>query len=169
MRLSSLVVMIAVIFILASTGCSSKAPGTTPTATVEAFVAAMNDRDAEAILGLMSTAAIAQMDEQVAKLKSGGDGMEKMALAMLGISESELATMDGKQFLMKMLNMSFAGMEKAEKEGIEIRMDFEIGEEKINGDHATVLLTDNTKGETQELPLIKEGDVWKLGANPVGN
>lgn len=170
MRLSSLVVALALCFALASTGCSAKGPGTTPKATAQAFVAAMENRDAEAIWVLMSSKAIAQMDQDLAKLKSGEDEEAKMGLAFLGISESELATMDSKQFFVKSVNAIFSMMAEMEKAmGQKAEMNFEIGEEKINGDQATVTVTNKTQNKVKEMPLVREGGVWKFDANPVGN
>jgi hypothetical protein len=130
----------------------------------------MNDRDPEAIWGLMGSNAIAQADKDLAKLKSGEDAEGKMALAFIGISESELATMDSKQFFIKTLSNMFSMMAEMEKaSGQKAVMDFDIGEAKINGNRATVSVTNKTQGKTQELPLIKEGDVWMFDANPMGN
>jgi hypothetical protein len=142
----------------------------TPKATAEAFVAAMEKQDAEAIWGLMSSKAISQTEEGLAKLKKDEDGMTGMALGMLGISKDELATMDSKQLFMRTMKLMFAMMAEAEKEGMGDQTDFEIGEEKIDGDRATIAVTNKakTKDKTKEMQLVKEGGVWKFATNPVG-
>ncbi len=159
---------LAASLVLVSTGCGSKGPGTTPEATVEAFVAAMENKDPEAVWNLMGSSAIAEMDKGLAELKSGDDAA-KMGLAMLGINPAELETMTSKQFFIKTVNFGFNMMKEMEKEtGKKVQIDFEIGQAKINGDNATVTVTNKIQGQTQEMLLVKEGGVWKFGANPMG-
>ncbi len=140
-----------------------------PKATAEGFVAAMENRDAEAIWKLMSSNAIAQMDKDLAELKSGDDEGAKMGLAMLGINPAELETMDSKRFFIKTVNFVFSMLEAMEKEtGEKAAMDFEIGEVKIGGDRAMVSVTNKAQNKMQEMPLVKEDGVWKFDANPMG-
>lgn len=63
------------------------------------------------------------------------------------------------------------GMEMADKmkdskmkedDGTDGFKDVEVGEAKINGDEATVAVTNKKKGETVQFPLKKEGGNWKV-------
>jgi hypothetical protein len=176
MRLSGLVAVFAACFALALAGCGggdkeaagTPAVGATPQETVEAFVAGMTNKDPQAVWNLMGSKAIAKADEDLAKLKKDEDGMTEMAIGILGIGKDELATMNSEQFFVRSAKAIFGMMEEMEKEGMGNQMDFEIGEMKMDGDHATVPVTNKAQNKTKEMLLIKEGGVWRFDANPMG-
>ncbi len=58
--------------------------------------------------------------------------------------------------------MEKAGAEKKEDDGTEDFMDMEFGETKIDGDKATVSVTNKKKNETVAFPLKLEGGDWKV-------
>jgi hypothetical protein len=167
-RLSSLVAVLAVSIVFVSTGCSSKAPGTTPKATIQAYENAFNDKDPEAIWGLMSAEAIAKLDEQMAQFRSKPGGLEMTALSAMGITEADLKTMSSKDLFLKTAAWVYRNMEEAEeKTGQRFLLEFNIGESVIQGDGATVTVTQEGNNQLITMKLVKEGDVWKFGANPM--
>lgn len=80
---------------------------------------------------------------------------------------AKLCTKDSKatlDLIRKGMEMSDKLKENKAKEddGSEGFKDVEVGEAKINGDDATVAVTNKKKGETVEFPLKKEGGDWKV-------
>lgn len=54
------------------------------------------------------------------------------------------------------------GSTEVKEDGTEDFKDMVIGEAKIDGDNATVSVTNKKKNETVEFPLKKEGGAWKV-------
>lgn len=54
------------------------------------------------------------------------------------------------------------GTDKKEDDGTEDFKDMEVGEAKIDGDNATVSVTNKKKNETVAFPLKKEKGAWKV-------
>ena len=54
------------------------------------------------------------------------------------------------------------GVKTSEKDPAEDFKDMEFGDAKIDGDKATVAITNKKKNETNEIPLKKEGGDWKV-------
>lgn len=54
------------------------------------------------------------------------------------------------------------GDKTTEKDPAEDFKDMEFGDAKIDGDNATVAITNKKKNETTEIPLKKEGGDWKV-------
>ncbi len=93
---------------------------------------------------------------------------EKMAQKDID-GAAKLCTKDSKSTLdlMKKAFDAAKGMEKAgaeikEDDGTEDFKDMVFGETKIDGDKATVSVTNKKKNETFDFPLKKEGGDWKV-------
>ena len=163
-------VVLAVSLVSLSTGCGSKDPGNTPTATVQAFVQSMQDRDAEAIYNLLSGTAKAKIDEELQQMQQGLMEEQKQQLGQMGVGTDKLGTMSGKEYFIAVMDAFFKMADKmAESFGQSVEFNIDVGQETINGDKATVVTTDRSSKQVQTLELVKEGSFWYLDANPAQN
>jgi hypothetical protein len=89
-------------------------------------------------------------------LAAGKSGDKKAFMNCLQASD--------RAFMEKMEGFGAAGGDFKAPEGTT----FTVGEAKISGDTATVVVTTNEKGNvtTQELKLVKEGGAWKIDILP---
>jgi hypothetical protein len=170
MRLSSLVVALPALLALTSTGCTSKAPGTTPKASVHAFVQCMQNRDAEGIYVLLSTGTKAEIENELQQMKQGLMEDKKQKLGQIGLGPDRLAAMSGKDYFIAFMDASFKMMDAfAESFGTKMEFDFEVGQETIDGDSARVIATDRSSNKVHTFELVREGTHWFLVGNPAQN
>jgi hypothetical protein len=162
--------MLTVILALGSTGCASKAPGDTPTATVQAFVTSMQDRDAEAIYNLLSGTARAEINKELQQMQQGLMEEQKQQLGQMGVGTDKLGTMSGKEYFIAIMDAFFKMADAmAESFGTSVEFNIDVGQETINGNRAQVVTTDTNSNKVQTLELVREGSLWYLAANPAQN
>jgi hypothetical protein len=150
-------------------GCSSKAAGTTPEGTVQAFVNAFNAKDAGAIYDMLSSSGRASVEEGLKELKNATEEERAQACAFMQIDPADIDTMTGRDMFIANMTFVFNMVEAAEKMGGQTTAaSFDITDTKIEGDKATVTGVNND-GREDSIELIKEGGVWKLFNSPMAN
>jgi len=80
---------------------------------------------------------------------------------------AKLATKDSKgtmDMMKKAMDMAekMKGLDKKDEDPAEDFKNMEVGDAKIDGDNATVSVTNKKKNETVDFPLKKEGGSWKV-------
>lgn len=80
---------------------------------------------------------------------------------------AKLATKDSKgtmDMMKKAMDMAekMKGLDKKDEDPAEDFKNMEVGDAKIDGDNATVSVTNKKKNETVNFPLKKEGGSWKV-------
>ncbi|HUW59320.1 MAG TPA: hypothetical protein VMZ92_21985 [Planctomycetota bacterium] len=146
-------------------GCGGGGGGATPKATFEKYKAAMADKNFEDVWNMLASTSQQAMDDRARTLadaaaKSEGPGrtaLEDQA-RMMRLSLDQMKKLTGKTLFMGLFEMaSSAGKEEWEKIS---RAQF--SREVVTGDKAKVYVKVDGKEETDAMPLVREGNRWKI-------
>ena len=151
-------VTLSVLCILAACG------GPKPEDVVKGFCDAVAAGDGEKAVGYLTQEAIDMANEQIeaAKADTSGYTLDMMA-ALLGadVTREQLMSMDGRQIIAlqfgsDLMKQVFTGAT--------------VGQATMTGETATVMVTLNFMGQTQEVPfqLIRDGGSWKISQSLEG-
>lgn len=158
--------------VVALIGCGGG--GATPKATLEAYKAAMANREFEQVWDMLSEATKQQMAEEAKKRvaaieaveKSGGP--DRVALEnqarMMDMTLEKMKEMDGKALFVGL----FAMASKGGKEEWDKISRVQFSREEITGDKAKVFVNLDGKEEADPLPLVLEDGKWKIDLRPGG-
>lgn len=184
-RKAGYAVIVSVLALLVAFGCKGTAPGSrsadtasrpvvvglepkvsTPEETAEAWIKAMNEKDADALYAIYCSGMIAEIELTIEEARQGSADQKEWFCKEFGLAPDKLDTLTGKELhRLAVATVIVEQLDKRHGKDWKFAM-AEPVDAKVKENEAAVklaLVVDGKKKSSFDMVLVKEDGVWKMG------